>query len=109
MQFRIWSAALLFLGSYLPLAVILLVQDVTDKYWGAPACAWAKNADCTLQISKHPWLAIGSVVITFVALVFAVGTLKAVRLRNRVHIAEVKAIPNDLINYVFPYVVSSWD
>jgi len=56
--------------------VILLVQDVTDKYWRAPACAWAKNADCTLQILKHPWLAIGSVVITFVALVFAVGTLR---------------------------------
>lgn len=106
MEFRVWSAVLLFLGSYLPLALILLVQDVAEEYWGAPICGWNKNLHCQFQVFEHPWLAIGSVVATFSALLLAMRTLRAVRLKHRVHVQEVKSIPNDLINYVFPYVVS---
>ncbi|MBH1445860.1 MULTISPECIES: hypothetical protein [Stenotrophomonas] len=106
MQFRIWSAIVLFLGSYLPLAVILLVQDISTEHWGAPVCRISSWASCNLQIFDHPWLSIGSVVVTFASLVLAIVTLKAVRLKHRVHVQEVKSIPNDLINYVFPYVVS---
>lgn len=106
MEFRIWSAVLLFLGSYLPLAVILLVQDIDEQYWGASVCGWNKNLNCQFQVLENPLLAIGGVVATFLALLLAIRTLRAVRLKHRTHVQEVKSIPNDLINYVFPYVVS---
>ncbi|MEN5062390.1 hypothetical protein [Luteimonas sp. TWI1416] len=106
MQFRLWSGAALFLGSYLPLALILLVQDVREKHWGAPVCGWRGNFDCTLVVFEHPWLAIGSVLLTAAALYLTLVSMKAVRLKQRVRVLEVKSIPNDLIGYLFPYVVS---
>lgn len=106
MQFRLWSAAALFLGSYLPLALILLVQDVSKKYWGAAVCGWRGNYDCSFRVFEHPWLAIGGVAVTLAALGFAIVAMKAVRLKQTVRVLEVKSIPNDLIGYIFPYVVS---
>ncbi|MEC3889255.1 hypothetical protein [Xanthomonas campestris] len=106
MQFQFWSAVLLFLGSYLPLAVILMVQDIATKYRRAPLCGWRGQWNCQFQILAHPWLAWGTVVVTFGALLLMVVALRSVRLPHRVHVQEVKAIPNDLINYVLPYVVS---
>lgn len=106
MQFRLWSAAAVFLGSYLPLALILLVQDVPKGLWGATSCDWRRNYDCTFRLLEHPWIAIGSVVITGGALGLAIVSINAVRLRHSVMVLEVKSIPNDLIGYLLPYVVS---
>lgn len=106
MQFRIWSAIALFLGSYFPLAVILLVQDISSEHWAASLCGFNVYFNCQFQIFDHPWLSIGSVVVTSASLILAIVTLNAVRLKHRVYVQEVKSIPNDLINYVFPYVVS---
>ena len=44
--------------------------------------------------------------MTLSALLLMVRVLRSVRLTHRVHVLETKAIPNDLINYVLPYVVS---
>lgn len=106
MQFRFWSGAALFLGSYLPLALILLVQDVGEKHWGSTLCGWRGNFDCTVMVFQHPWIAIGSVLAASAALYLTLLTMKAVRLKHRVRVLEVKSIPNDLIGYLFPYVVS---
>ncbi|VUM33093.1 hypothetical protein [Stenotrophomonas maltophilia] len=106
MQFRFWTAVFIFLGSYLPLALILMVQDISTAYWGAPVCGWKGQWDCQFQIFAHPWLAWGSVAVTLSALLLMVRVLRSVRLTHRVHVLETKAIPNDLINYVLPYVVS---
>jgi len=106
MQFQFWSALFIFLGSYLPLALILMVQDISVKYWGAPLCGWKWKWSCQFQVFAHPWFAWGSVAMTSGALLLMVLALRSVRLTHRVHVQEVKAIPNDLINYVLPYVVS---
>ncbi|NEK69654.1 MAG: hypothetical protein G3W70_17955 [Xanthomonas perforans] len=106
MQFQFWSALFIFLGSYFPLALILMVQDISAKYWGAPLCGWRGQWNCQFQVFCHPWLASGSVGVTLGALLLMVVVLRSVRLTHRVHVQEVKAIPNDLINYVLPYVVS---
>ncbi|WP_256724099.1 hypothetical protein [Xanthomonas oryzae] len=55
---------------------------------------------------EHPYLAVGSVVVTALCLVWTMRTLKSVPRRFPVRVEEVKSIPNDLINYVFPYIVS---
>lgn len=106
MQFRLWSGAVLFLGSYLPLALILLVQDVPQEHWEKAACGWRRNYDCTFGVFEHPWIAIGSVVVTLAALLLAIVSIKSVRLKHNVKVLEVKSIPNDLIGYLFPYVIS---
>jgi len=106
MQFRLWSGAAIFLGSYLPLALILLVQDVSQEHWGSAVCGWRGNYDCTFLMFEHPWIALGSVVVTLTALGFSIVSIRAVRLKHTVRVLEVKSIPNDLIGYLFPYVVS---
>ncbi|WP_223250896.1 hypothetical protein [Rhodanobacter denitrificans] len=96
----------LFIGSYFPLAVIMLVQDIPKKYLGAPFCGMASRSNCTFQIFEHPCLALGSVLLTGVSLLFTHWSLQRIKLRFDVEVIETKSIPNDLINYVFPYIVS---
>lgn len=106
MQFRLMSAAILFIGSYFPLALILLVQDIPKKFLNAVPCNWGNHATCTFQVLEHPFLAVGGALITGVSLLFTHWGLGKVKLRFDVEVLESKSIPNDLINYVFPYVVS---
>jgi hypothetical protein len=105
MQFRLISAMVLFIGSYFPLALILLVQDIPKKYLGAPFCGFGYSG-CTFQIFEHPGWVLSSVLVTGFALLITHSGLRRVKLRFDVDVIEVKTIPNDLINYVFPYVVS---
>jgi hypothetical protein len=106
MQFRLMSAMILFVGSYLPLALILLVQDVQKKFLDAPFCGWTSRSSCTFQILGHPGYAWSCVFVTGLALLITQWGLRRVKLRFEVKVVEAKSIPNDLINYVFPYVVS---
>lgn len=106
MQFRLISAVVLFIGSYFPLALILLVQDVPKKFLDAPFCGWNSHSGCTFQIFEHPGYALSSVLLTWVALLATHLGLRRVKLRFDIEVLEAKSIPNDLINYVFPYVVS---
>ena len=106
MQFRLISAMVLFVGSYFPLALILLVQDVQKKFLDASFCRWASRSSCTFQILAHPAYAWSCVLVTGLALLITQWGLRKVKLRFDVEVIEAKSIPNDLINYVFPYVVS---
>lgn len=105
MQFRLMSAMVLFIGSYFPLALILLVQDIPKKYLDAPFCGFGSSG-CTFQIFAHPKPALISVLGTGIALLITHWGLGRVKLRFDAEVIEAKTIPNDLINYVFPYVVS---
>lgn len=107
MQIHLFPAILLFLGSYLPLALILAVQDIKPEFWALPLCKTLKfwtgcrfpdfgNADLV-------WVFLG---ITFLSLVFFLWLLKHLRGSTEMTIEESRTIPNDLINYVFPYIVS---
>lgn len=106
MQFRLPWAIVLFLGSYFPLALILFVQDIPGKYLNAPFCRLNNVTGCTFLILDHAWLAAGGVLITGISLFITHWSLGRLKLRFKTSVIEAKAIPNDLINYVFPYVVS---
>jgi hypothetical protein len=106
MQFRLISAMVLFVGSYFPLALILLVQDVPKKFLDAPFCGVLSSSSCTFEILEHPRYALGCALISGVALIITQWVIRRVKLRFKAKVVEVKSIPNDLINYVFPYVVS---
>lgn len=107
MQIKLIPAALLFLGSYFPLAVILAVQDVKAEFWARPLCRapqfWLQ---CELPGLANSGLAYTLMAICALSLVFFLWVLRHFRGTTEMTIEECKAIPNDLINYVFPYIVS---
>ncbi|MBM7131002.1 hypothetical protein [Dyella mobilis] len=106
MQFRLISAMVLFVGSYFPLALILLAQDVQKKFLDASFCRWSSYSSCSFQIFDHPVSAWSCVLVSGVALFITQWGLRLVEPHIEVTVIEAKSIPNDLINYVFPYVVA---
>ena len=108
MQFRLASALLIFLGSYFPLAVILAVQDIPIEWWRRPICTYQHFvADkCEFLPFSNPWMSIVFVALTTLAVSSTTLSLAKIRFPFTVEVRSAKAIPNDLINYSFPYVVS---
>jgi hypothetical protein len=107
MQLRKTSAFALYIGSYVPLALVMLVQDVdlSATHRGiCPASAWF-GPHCTLPL-QHPWWSLGLVIASVACLFMTVWTLNAVATPRQVNLLEAKHIPADLINYAMPYVVS---
>jgi hypothetical protein len=107
MQIRLYSAVILFLASYFPLALILAVQDVKQVYWTRGACASLQPwASCQMPELGNPGLAWSFLAICGVSLVFFVLLMRAFKGPTEMSIKASKSIPNDLINYAFPYIVS---
>ena len=105
MQLRIYAAGILFLGSYLPLSVILLVQNFRYDLWGTSICAEWRPFNCVIPL-RQPVLSLSFVAICLVCFSFTLVVLKTIKVRQQVVVSEVKHIPTDLMNYVLPYVVS---
>jgi hypothetical protein len=107
MQINFFAATFLFLGSYLPLAVILTVQDVKPESWSLPLCRSTQFwIDCSIPTLSNPTLALSFLAISAGSLLFFLYALRYFDGQYEMTIEESKTIPNDLINYVFPYVVS---
>lgn len=108
MQFRIVSGFLVFIGSYLPLAIILAVQDISINWWSRPICKVDNlNAGlCSFMPFENPKLALSFLVIAAISALAASSILKKISYPFEVEIKQSKVIPNDIINYTFPYVVS---
>lgn len=104
MQFRFIPALLVFLGSYFPLALILALQDISESTWGAGICTNWKS--CQLPSFNNPWLTLSILVITVLCLSLTFIILGKVRYKYPVKIIEAKPIPNEIISYSFPYIVS---
>lgn len=106
MQFRVFSAFIVFIGSYLPLALILAVQDIPVSWWKGSFCDFSEIDKCQFIPFDNPYLSIIFIVATCVSVVISNFSLKKVSYPFEAEIESSKAIPNDIINYVFPYVVS---
>jgi hypothetical protein len=104
MGLRPYAAFLLFLGSYLPLSVILLVQNFEYELWGAPLC-WPLSSTCVMPL-RQPMLSVSFVAVCFVCFLFTLLVLRAIKPRQSIEVLESKHIPADLMNYVLPYVVA---
>ncbi len=89
------------------MTVVLLVQDVGKTLWGAPVCnPFTGASHCTLRLLAHPAVALSMVAITLCSVAFSALIIRRLPHRFPVEVVETKQIPNDIINYVFPYVVS---
>lgn len=104
MQFKLVPALLVFMGSYFPLALILVLQDVSDSTWSAGVCTnWRA---CHVPDLNHPWLSLSFIALTGLCLMFTFLILRKLRFKYRVRVTESKPIPSELISYSFPYIVS---
>jgi hypothetical protein len=105
MQLRIYAAGILFLGSYLPLSAILLVQNFRYDLWGSEICTEWRPFNCITPL-RQPIISLSFVAICLACFVFTLIVLNAIKVRQQAVVSEVKHIPTDLMNYVLPYVVS---
>lgn len=105
MQFRFPIAFFVFLGSYLPLSLILLAQDYDYEQSTAPFCWDVASATCSLPFHNSSF-SIGIFVACLICFLLTVIALQALRPKRSVVIAEARHAPADLMNYTLPYVVS---
>lgn len=107
MRTRIVVALIIYLGSYFPLSMILMVQDVKDGIFSRPFCdAWSSfSSSCEIPL-KHPTLALSFFLICLISLVITLVTIQLAKPKRKIVIEESKHVPADLMNYVLPYVVS---
>lgn len=107
MELRVLVAAVMFFGSYFPLALILFVQDIDVELMKHPACRSVTGflTDCTVPLS-HPKIASSVLIVSFVCLCVFLFSLRNVHSTHDIDIKESKHIPADLMSYVFPYIVS---
>lgn len=108
MQFHLLSAAFIFLGSYFPLALILALQDIPSSWWDKSLCSLdaLSKLECDVIPFSHPGLAITFMLITGIAVFLACLALSKISHPHEVEVQQFKTIPNEIINYTFPYVVS---
>lgn len=108
MQFRIGSAFLIFIGSYLPLALILAVQDIPITWWSLSFCDFFTLgfSHCSYIPFKNPAQSMVFIGICTLSVVISTFLFSKISFPFEVNVVEFKAIPNDIINYTFPYVVS---
>lgn len=108
MQFQIFPGFLIFLGSYLPLALILAIQDIPQSWWGRTVCmpsAFFSGA-CHFNPFINPDLSITFLGVSAAAVLLAWFSLRKISYPFSIEIKRAKATPNEIINYTFPYVVS---
>ncbi len=106
MKMRFLPALILFLGSYFPLSLILLVQDVSVDSWNLPLCKLTEISTCHLPALENPNRSLGLLIICGLSLLLFIAVMKSLSAYSKLEVIDSKSVPNDLINYVFPYVVS---
>ena len=106
MKMRLLPALILFLGSYFPLSLILVVQDIKDSTWKEPICKIAAISTCHLPELTNPVRALSLLAICALSLILFTSMMKGLSAYSNLEVVDSKSVPNDLINYVFPYVVS---
>lgn len=101
---RLLFAFAIFLGSYLPLSTILLIQDFDDKNnfcWN-----FLTSETCNIPLQK-PYLSIGFFLICSICFFLSWLALKLAKPEGqKIKIIDSKYTPSDLMNYVLPYIVS---
>jgi hypothetical protein len=97
----------IFLGSYLPLALILLVQDFRYALLTHDFCwnVFSKHSACVIPLA-HPKMSLAVLAVCFSSFWLSLIGLRLSRPKVQINVAEVKYIPAELMNYTLPYIVA---
>lgn len=106
MNFRIGWAFIVFIGSYLPLSIILIIQDIGAEYPGLQFWLPGRGLQFLIPKLEHPLFSWTFFIFCLFAFLRIYKNLINISGTIRIKIEKSKSIPNDIINYVFPYVVS---
>ncbi|MGP3789187.1 hypothetical protein [Pseudomonas sp. B392_1p] len=108
MQFHLLPGFLIFLGSYLPLAIILSIQDIPSSWWARPVCMpeVIVSGTCDFNPFTNPGLSVTFLAVSAAAILLVWSSLRKISYPFSIEVKRAKAIPNEIINYTFPYVVS---
>lgn len=107
MQLRILPSIIIFTGSYLPLSMILFVQDInyTNLTSEGYSNIFAALANCKISLS-HPFISTSILIACLTCFILTLSALEFFRVKNKLKVQDHKYIPTDLMNYSLPYVVS---
>ena len=107
MQFRLPASIIIFLGSYLPLALILLAQDFEYSFVGHTLCSqpWHASSACVLPL-RHPEYSLTVFFACLICFCLSLVALATTRPKIPIEITEASYIPAELMSYTLPYVVS---
>ena len=105
MQFRVLTAITVFLGSYLPLSVILLAQNFEYSAVSMPLCWPIQSSACEIPI-KNPEFSISAFLLCALCFLTTLVVLAVINPKREIIVVEAKYIPSDLMNYTLPYVVA---
>lgn len=105
MQFRLIPALIVFIGSYLPLSIILLAQNFRYSELNKNMCVPHTSASCTIPIDS-PIATIGFALACLICMICTLIFLAIVKPEKGISITSFEYIPTDLMNYTLPYVVS---
>ena len=105
MQLRTYAAPLIFVGSYFPLSLILLAQDINYSVFNsAQRVGWAEM-ECGALL-KNPSFSLTIVAFSLACFVLTIFVLRLAKPKHAIKLTDAKEIPADLMNYTLPYVVS---
>jgi LSD1 subclass zinc finger protein len=104
-QFRLLTAVIVFLGSYLPLSLILLAQDFNYEAPKTTFCWRIWEAGCRIPL-KNPRFAVSIFIACALCFLVTLIVLAVLKPKQEIFLVESKYIPTDLMNYTLPYVVS---
>ena len=105
MEFRLIPAIIVFLGSYLPLSIILLAQNFDYKSINSKICNPLTSTDCLVPFAS-PIATISFALICTICMIFTLFVLSTAKPNKQISISNFEYIPTDLMNYTLPYVVS---
>ncbi|MDX1170678.1 hypothetical protein GOL87_27585 [Sinorhizobium medicae] len=105
MQLRLIAAIVIFVGSYLPLSLILLAQNIDYARLKQKICWKLWEQGCSLPLN-NPGFATGIFGACILCFAVTLVALALVRPKHEVQLTQVKHVPADLMNYTLPYVVS---
>src|SRR5487761_1483536 len=98
MQFRILTALTIFLGSYLPLSLILLAQNYDYSASTSSLCWRLWSSGCKTPL-KNPEFAISAFLVYATCFLVTLIVLALVKPKHEIVMLEAKYIPTDLMNY----------
>jgi hypothetical protein len=93
MQMRLFPALILFLSSYFPLSLILLIQDVKETSWQAPLCRIMEFSSCYFPGFANPGRALGMLGICAASLIIFMTLMKNLSGYSALEVIDSKSIP----------------
>lgn len=90
LRLHAWSSIIIFICSYSPLALILVIRDF----------------DIKAKTFNSPILALTLICVVFFSIIYSVLLIKNIKPEFLIKVRRVSCRSNELVNYSLPYIVS---